>query len=346
MNLQHLSDDFLNRVKHSYQIALSESPVPRGEIWPMIDGMRRSVHDALLANDTADLRRIFADPIISNLYYGVDNLAATIEDSFSRNPNADAAFAKQAENQVAELASALGLRRWVPTESERYADYHREAFAEPPLDTDKLLDLIEDKIGYDLAFPNPFRGERGASTSRGLVSYRAVAAVYQALRIGQEKKGSHAVLEIGPGMGRTAYYATQAGISGYTTIDLPLGVVGQACYLGAVLGPEALWMIGDQGEPDGRIRILPTTKLANLNERFSVVLNTDSLTELGREGAIRYLTWIANQANVFISINHEANHATISDLAKSALSNAEYRRFPYWLRHGYAEEIFVISSIR
>lgn len=343
---QYLSDNFLHRVKRSYRLATEKVSDDEGIVWPQIDLMRRSVHDALVASENTGLRDIFSDPITTDLFYGVDNLASTMEGIFVATPGADVGLPKQARDQMVELAQALGVIRWVPREAEQFEAYLKTPYFEPIPATDDLLEMIEQKLGLPILFPNPFRGERGVGTSRGLASTRAIAALYQAFRVAQEarltKQGS--VLEIGPGMGRTAYYAVKAGIRRYTTIDIPMGVVAQACFLGAALGPDTLWMLGEDEPPAARVRLLPSTELHLLEGKFEVVLNVDSLTEMGEAGASRYASWIAAHAVTFLSINQEARDVTIPALAKDALAAADYRRFPYLMRPGYVEEIFRTSE--
>ena len=121
-------------------------------------------------------------------------------------------------------------------------------------------------------FPAPFRGELGHSTSRGPAGYRAIQALYQTWRLFQLVGPKQSIVEIGPGMGRTAYYAYRAGLTDYTTIDLPLGVVAQACFLGAVLGADKIWMEGDdEGSTDGRIKLLSTKP----KRQFDIALNVE-----------------------------------------------------------------------
>jgi hypothetical protein len=339
---QYLTAEFLDRVKRSYCLAIEKSSGGEGPIWPQIDRLRRPIHEALISPGNKRLRDIFADPITTDLFYGVDNLAVTIDAELAKRPHANAGFAEQARNLIVRLAHALGVIRWVPNDAEQFDQYVKRPHAEPIPATDDLLDAIERKLGYPILFPTPFRGERGVSTSRGVASYRAIAALYQGFRLTQETRTTDrcSVLEIGPGMGRTAYYAVKAGIERYVTIDLPMGIVAQACFLGATLGADALWMLGDH-EPSGkRVRLLPGNELHRLQEKFGVVLNVDSLTEMGDDDASRYASWIAENAATFLSINHEANELTIPILAKDTFASANCYRFPYWMRPGYAEEIF------
>jgi hypothetical protein len=46
----YLADDFLERVKRSYRLAIEKFSGSDGDIWPQIDAMRRPVHDALMAS--------------------------------------------------------------------------------------------------------------------------------------------------------------------------------------------------------------------------------------------------------------------------------------------------------
>jgi hypothetical protein len=63
------------------------------------------------------------------------------------------------------------------------------------------------------------------------------------------------LLEIGGGLGRTAYYAWQFGLRDYTLIDIPITAVAQANFLGRVLGERAIQLYGETGQCG--IRILP-----------------------------------------------------------------------------------------
>lgn len=268
---EYLSDNFREQLKRSYRLAMGKGSSGEGPVWPQIDLMRRPVHDALTASKNSDLRDIFADPITTDLFYGVDNLASTIEGIFATKPDVDVGFSEQARDQIVKLAQALGVIRWVPKDAEQFEAYWSAPYAKPVPDTDDLLEAIEQKLRFPILFPTPFRGERGASTSRGVASYRAIAALYQAFRLTQEARITEqgSVLEIGPGMGRTAYYAVKAGIGNYTTIDLPLGVVAQACFLGATLGPDALWMLGEDEPLANRVRLLPNSELHLLQGKVS-----------------------------------------------------------------------------
>ena len=46
--------------------------------------------------------------------------------------------------------------------------------------TDQILDQIDRTLGLKLHFPNPFPNELGLPSSRGIVGFRSIHAIYQA----------------------------------------------------------------------------------------------------------------------------------------------------------------------
>jgi hypothetical protein len=76
---------------------------------------------------------------------------------------------------------------------------------------------------------------------------RARCSAYQADRLRELMPEAKSVVEIGPGMGRTAYHGWRRGFD-YATIDLPLGIVAQACFLGRAVGPDAIWFADERIE--------------------------------------------------------------------------------------------------
>jgi hypothetical protein len=194
-----------------------------------------------------------------------------------------------------------------------------------------------------LPFPNPFPNEYGIESRRGVISHRAVDALYQAWRVGrllEESMGGRRVLEIGGGLGRTALYARTFGVVDYTIVDLPLTAVSSAYFLGRILGPDTIALFGED-IPDSaqRIKIVPPDAFLSGADRYSLVLNVDSLPEVGRGTAERYLREIGARTPLFLSINHEANDFTMRELLETQGNAATVDRFPYWMRRGYTEEL-------
>lgn len=143
-------------------------------------------------------------------------------------------------------------------------------------------------------------------------------------------------------MGRTAYYSFLLGLTDYAIVDLPTINIGQACFLGAVLGEDKIWLLGDS--PDhktGRIRIYPPSWSDDASERFAIVFNADSFTEMDRSFAFDYVRNAPTKSEVLLSINHECNAFTVSEAAAATNFDFVHLRFPYWMRDGYLEELFL-----
>jgi hypothetical protein len=263
----YLSDAFLDRVRRAYRRALDAGARTRGRIWRKIDARRRDVHEALLADGNDALRVIFADPVATDLYFGVDNLCRTHMESSKGQPFLPLAFqsvrAFRAQYQVERLVVALGS--------------------------------INGK----------------------------------------------SVVEIGPGMGHCAFYAFQAGVTDYTTIDLPLGLVAHARFLAEALGPDRIWLAGEPSATAGQIKL---HSIADVPQRtFDVVLNVDSMTEMSLSAAMNYIAWINQHTRLFLSMNHEVNPFTVASIAHCRLAGKRLERRPVPDREGYFEEVFLID---
>ncbi len=260
----YLSDEFLDRVRRAYRFAVGSYPHSRG-MWRDFDRRRADIHSALLHEDLSALRYIFADPIRTDLFYGVDNLCLSLD-------------AASAPDDFLHLA--------LDSDRGRSAQYQ----------VGRLLELLKD--------------------SR-----------------------ERSVVEIGPGMGRAAYFAYCAGITDYTTIDLPLGIVAQACFLGRALGPNKLWFAGENTDSDsGCIKLLPAGRLPQ--RHYNVALNVDSLSEMPASDAFRYASWLSKHTVFFLSINHSRNLFTVREAIMLA-SNARrlfHSDCPSW--PGYTEELY------
>jgi hypothetical protein len=225
-------------------------------MWASLDQVRSSVHEALIRGGP-ELREILLNPGSTRLYYGVEELYQR-ED----RPNPDA-LANHLRGKLVELASALGL--WRLQNPEGGTLYPRGERIEPP-DADAILNSLDGLLGTPVWFPNPFPGETGLPTSKGIATERSFNALYQAALLKRLSKGG--ALEIGAGMGKTAYYAWSAGIRDYAIVDLPLSLVGQAMFLALTLGEEAIALPGT--DVAGRIELMSPSQFAADRRRFQI----------------------------------------------------------------------------
>ena len=315
---EYLNDHFLGRVRRAYVLGLEHRRAHTGKIWEGIRTLQQSVHDALMDNDTAALREIFRDPLRSDLYYGVDHACR----SFADYPIGDD-YDDVMMIHIKAVATALNI-----------------AIPENP---ETFLDAVDALLGRRVELPPLAAIEAGINTSRGVLTYRALQAMYQARRLLELAASTTAsVIEIGPGAGRTAFYAYCSGLNDYTTVDLPMGIVAQARYLAIALGPDRIWLPGDKFSNQGRIKLLfdlPTRD-------FEIVLNVDSITEMPISVALSYARWIGTHARQFLSINHETNRFTSNEITRAGIVCDHIERHECLARPGYFEELFKIKRAR
>ena len=312
-----VSSEFLFRVRRSYRLALELSPAPTGRIWSKINRMRADVHDALLADSDEPLREIFTAPDRTDLFYGADNTAKSIAKGPTGNRTRDL------ENDFALLDGIV----------------NRVDESDP----EKALTRLDAKLRQTITFPSISDDEAGIITSRGVASYRALQAIYQAWRVLELTNGNanSAILEIGPGLGRAIFYCYRAGLTDLTTVDLPLGVVAQAYFLGRGLGPERIWLLGDDPQlAAGRIKLLPAGYRLG---RFDLVVNVDSLVEMPLITQIEYLRLIAKSGALLLSINHSIGGFSVEKVVRTFLPCSEVKTKPYPMRKGYAESCFKLA---
>jgi hypothetical protein len=202
---------------------------------------------------------------------------------------------------------------------------------------------VADRLGFPLSFPNPYENEFGLQVGGQVASVRAVFALYQSFRSLSLSRlfGCHSIMEIGAGLGRSAYYCWTAGVRSYRIIDLPLANVAQAYFLGRTLGPENIRLYGEPSKSEA-VEILPPRLLTE--RKFDLVVNVDSMTEMDRQAAIDYLNYARDCAKVLLSSNHEVNHFRVCDLLTEVMPETPVLRYPSPMRDGYMEEIAIVRS--
>ena len=188
------------------------------------------------------------------------------------------------------------------------------------LDYEAILLLLDEKFGFVVDFPNIFEYSNHAAliTSRGKISSRMIYALYYVYNITKcfDDYKNMSVLEIGAGTGRTAYYAYKFGFKNYSIIDIISTGIVQAHYNFNVLGLENVCLYGEI-DNNCFLKIIPSTKLNDLNNKYDIVVNFDGLTEYGFDTATNYFNKIINITNKFLSINHTLNKYVVSDLYKN-----------------------------
>jgi len=325
--------ELVKRIIAAYARSPAGSFYGQASMWTSIHGRVRDVHDALVAEDVATTAEMLREPTTNRLLYGYELFFH--ESPVLQNPQQ---FADQTKDVLLRLAEALAL---VPVE-------HPETMHGPlwrtnvELATADVVALIERKLSLRLGIDPVHRGVTGLDVGDRLLTLRMLGAVYLAYRSQMLLPASGGrVMEIGAGLGYSAWYARQIGIKDYTIVDLPLTSVAQAYFLGRMLGPDAVVLEGESNAPltaHDRIKILTPALLEDAQSRFDLIVNVNSLTEVGHTLAIEYARRIGALAPTFLSINHEVDVFTVNELFAES-SDVSIDRFPYWLRNGFVEEV-------
>ncbi len=295
------------------------------------------IHQALIDGNEKTVTEILRKPEISDLFYGFDLLTKSFQGIF-RKKKARKAYAKACLDGLVRFAESVGAVSMDNPESElEYRSLWK---------TENVLSEL-DKVCMPFSMPNPFANEHGVGSSRGVISYRVPQALYQAWRIKQLVDGiqNPRVLEIGAGLGRTAFYAYELEIKDYTIVDLPISTIAQAYYLGRTLGEENIHLDGELfDDGSNRVKIItPDTFLAE-SKTYDLILNVDSLPEMDFHVAQAYWEKIKASTNIFLSINHEVNSFRVRDLLVKDLNSLNVQRGLYWMRKGYVEELIRIHD--
>jgi hypothetical protein len=322
--------DLVKRIHSNYRNYRQQSQAALKDIWnDYIGGVRKEDEAKLAGSDVDAVAKLLRDPATNKICFGFDEL---FDHSILPNHPLGVFVSSPLglHDNLLRLAEAIGVRRKYNPERIGYGALL------PPVE--EILTGLDAALGTNIVFPNPFPAEAGLVTSRGIASYRAIQAVYQAYRLVEVAGRDARVIEIGGGMGRTAFYAHALGIRNYTIFDLPLTNVMQSYFLGRTLGAEAVAM--DLESVDG-IRVLPYFEFFEESGNYDICLNVDSLTEIDRGLAEKYCNALLTRAPTLLSINHESNAFTAREICLG-VGMRSLLRMPYWLRRGYVEEIFKV----
>jgi hypothetical protein len=235
-----------------------------------------------------------------------------------------------------------------------------------PIDSALLVEAIERQLGLSIAPPDVDGGLLKLATARGLFSDRDLWGIYTAslLRDALADRQAACVCEIGGGAGRVAYWSYRMGLRAYTVIDLPHANAVQGYHLLKVLPADAVVLYGEQGWEDAldRVRVLPTHAAATAaGHGYDLVLNQDSFPEMHPSTVEDYLRWIGRvcPGGLMLSINHENKarygrllrprerdlaHVCVPEVVERMGGFRRLQRAPYWLRRGYAAELYRVGG--
>lgn len=296
--------------------------------------IKRHIHDALVQADKIEVTELLRNPHRNMWFHGFEMIhsEALNYDAWKRF------YCSQIYDFLLTFCEAVGVSRL------EFPEAYRLDSDEPPVPrpVEDLMVALDGALGVRLTFPNPYGEEVGIETSRGIASFRAVQAAYQAFRISKVVAGTGGpVVEIGGGLGRTAFYCAELGIGDYTIVDIPLTSAAQAYYLGRTCGESSVRLYGEACDAsDARFNLIPPDEFFADRRNYGLAFNADSFPEISDEMASRYMSHLAARAKRLLSINHEVLALrTVRDIAVSQGAQS-LGRHPYWLRRGYVDELF------
>ncbi len=334
----------IKRIINAYQYTASKKEDRGNSMWQTAFLQYHiPIHHVFKNGQLREATTILRNPVSSNLFWGFDFPSASQVSLFKDYPQQERISIMHTFDCLVCLAEAIGATRLYNPES-----------CPPSSKTqvDVIIKQIEDKLGRALSFPNIFQNEPGLWTCRGIASYRAPQAIYQAWKIKQLVKDipHPRILEIGAGLGRTAYYASQLfDIKDYTIMDLPFTALSSSYFLMRTLGENRVVLSGeDSSKASDCIKIIAPDEFLTSLESYDLILNVDSLTEMDPKIALNYWKKIQVSTSIFLSINHESNPFTVQEFIDSSDLVLSNDRTPFWMRQGYVEEIvrFYPSEIK
>ncbi len=230
-------------------------------------------------------------------------------------------------------------------------------------DNDVLLRALEECVGISLAPPEIDGGLFKIPAGKGMFHDRDLHSQFAAWSLRQIAGPKATVCEIGGGSGRAAYWAQRFGLGAYTILDLPHVNVLQGYYLLKSLPMDQVRLFGETIE-NPKVTVWPYfEKYRIIAGTIDIVFNQDSLPEINHEAALDYIAWTRQiSPRWFYSINQEANTAYTQDfwqpasesdpkqnvvgaLATEARGFRRVMRAPYWLRKGYASELYQVLPL-
>ena len=169
---------------------------------------------------------------------------------------------------------------------------------------------------------------------------------YVAWRARQLVDPAAKVLEIGGGYGMLGLLAHRAGMRDWTILDLPFVGCIQMGYLMRVCGADQVSSMDEDRQTP--LTIAKPEDIGHIpDDGLGLVVNCDSLPEMGRETALSYLREIKRITPRFLSINQEAARpyqnvpqSVVKDLIEEVGGFRRIYRFRYWMEQGYVEELY------
>ena len=319
--------------------------------WSVItEKWHRELISILLSGNQTELAQKLHGIHTSSFLRGMDQSDHRLS-QIANNPPVGDDLNLHTHDLLVRFAEALGC---IYMEIPGYRDKCENIYISP----EEVITRIESTLGIDTSPPPVCDKRFGLKVQdKGIYFVRDVYALYMAYRL-RDVCGNDSdkrICEIGGGMGRVAYYCWKLGLRNYTLFDLAQVNAVQGYFLGKALGEENVCLYGElEKSIKSGVRIMPSWSFAELSDQFDVILNTDSMPEMGESIVQEYLQSMKrSDPHVFLSINQESRkpvapggppQAVVSQLVERAGGFVCMSRYPFWLRDGYVEELYGYSG--
>lgn len=337
-----LNCEATERVITAYRRALADEPTPPAPcIWERLTREKRGFLDSLARGDIPVVQRAFASLFRGPLVWGLGQVHESHPELLRQSGGCFLHL--KFTDALVNLAEAVGTAR--VTNSEQDGVQHLQ-----PLNVN-LEALWQDtvrRMGFEPSFPE-VAGAYGFDLGGRLVTIDSLVHGYTVWRLRQLGAARDSrIVEIGGGYGCLAALAQQAGLTGYTILDLPWVNALQGYFLIRALPAGSVRLYG---ETSGNVQILPYWKVTEVPDRSAdYLVNTDSLPEMGMETARHYAREIHRALRgLFLSINQEAksnpgtgyaNQGCVREIMEEHGGFRTLARHRAWMRGGYVEELF------
>jgi len=323
------SVEISERILRAYHFAEKDFPTKPTDQWTTItNDLFQEATSLLHGNNPVKLASYFQH--FGESFMGAGGFTLG-QDGYQRNLTEIAALYK---DKLICLAEALGVLPFENPEQGRIENSF--------LNVNDVIDLIEKEMGIDITPPKVCY-VLGLPTSRGVIHYRQINALYTAWRLASLLGGQKAVCEIGGGLGLIAFYSRKFGINDYTLLDLPMGNAFAANYLSHAFGEDSVVLYGEK-EVSEKIKIFPFFPSTwYRGKEFDLTLNQDGFPEISEILIKGYFDKIAmDTRKYFLSINQESQPLKVPFLLRDDKRFRRVYRSKYWIREGYVEELYEV----
>lgn len=331
----------VSRIIKCYQAGDANFRNTAPSMWDEIERRQNAFVTALRDGDQETVSDLLGNMFVNTIAEGMGHSHSSVTNDWRPG-----FFGLRMTDYILSLAEALAIIPLPSFGQMKAPDYIKFTQADPA----ELLAKIQDRLGYSLETP-----EHGCPPTFVLGAIRTNIDIirhgYEIERLRQLGiQKSDRIVEIGGGIGAVALLAGRAGYQDYTIIDLPYVGSIQTYYLGSALGEDK---VSGLGESPAAFKMLPPPEIKNIPDKsVDLVININSMPEMGAAACEDYLRDIRRIAKKFLSINQESQGyhpgigrqnwvpGIIKDVGGYTLLN----RHKYWLGEGYTEELYAIDG--